>query len=145
LRSTPTLSNPGFDFRSGEFWFSLVPVKDLLAQLENSGDRRAHGFQIAAAFGHQSCNRLSWRVMMTSSPWATRSRSRPNRVLASNAVTLSIVLFQENDQSLAILARSAHGATENFTTRFRRLKLLPLCAAPKRNCGVNVILLCETQ
>jgi hypothetical protein len=58
LRSTPTLPNPGFDFRSGEFWFPLVPVKDLLAQLENSGDRRAHGFQIAAAFGHQARDRL---------------------------------------------------------------------------------------
>src|ERR1039458_4772735 len=36
----------------------VVPVKDLLAQLEKSGDRRAHGFQIAAAFRHQSCDWL---------------------------------------------------------------------------------------
>jgi len=36
----------------------LIPVKDLLAQLEKSGNRRAHGFQIAAAFGHQSHHRL---------------------------------------------------------------------------------------
>jgi hypothetical protein len=33
-------------------------------------------------------------VIMISSPWATRSRSRPNRVLASDAVTLSIALSQ---------------------------------------------------
>jgi len=54
----PPLPNPGFDFRSAEFWFPLVAVRDLLAQLKNFCDRRAHGFQIAASFRHEARDRL---------------------------------------------------------------------------------------